>query len=382
MTGSRRADLDAPEGVDEVGEPLEVEDDDVVDLDAEEVLDGLPLQAGAAEREGGVDLVRSLAGDLGEGVARDRELLEGAAAGADEHQRVGADGQAVVGVDRSVGCRLGALGLGRVAVLVGDPLRAHVRAHHEDGLAAGHHQGEAAEPLPGGVVELALLDLRRDDEEDEAEQEPGAQRQRRPLDDAAPQRPLAGIAATAVAAAEAVAEPAEVGGPGALEPAPGFVDRVPGALVRIRLAAPGRRRPAGPGFLLGWLLCPAAPTAASRSPSVDVVFGTLRALGVAVGHQPPLLPDGPADPPARERLQLSGAEAIGVDLGGTKMLVGVVSAAGEVVHRRVIGSGGLDSEELLEALRLQLQEAIEARPGLPRSASASPAPSTASAASA
>jgi len=74
------------------------------------------------------------------------------------------------------------------------------------------------------------------------------------------------------------------------------------------------------------------------------------------------LPHGPADSPARERTQLSGPEAIGVDLGGTKMLVGVVSASGDVVHRRVISSRGLDSEQLIEALALQLQEAIDARP--------------------
>jgi glucokinase len=61
---------------------------------------------------------------------------------------------------------------------------------------------------------------------------------------------------------------------------------------------------------------------------------------------------------------LSAPEAIGVDLGGTKMLVGVLGTGGDVVHRRMITSAGLTSEQVMAALEEQLREAIDARPGV------------------
>jgi glucokinase len=57
-------------------------------------------------------------------------------------------------------------------------------------------------------------------------------------------------------------------------------------------------------------------------------------------------------------------EAIGVDLGGTKMLVGVVDSERRVVYRSSAPSLGLGQEELLETLERQLRSAIEARPGV------------------
>ena len=48
----REVDLDPADRVDEVLEALEVDDHDVVDVDAEEVLDRLDLQRRAAERVG------------------------------------------------------------------------------------------------------------------------------------------------------------------------------------------------------------------------------------------------------------------------------------------------------------------------------------------
>ncbi len=57
-----------------------------------------------------------------------------------------------------------------------------------------------------------------------------------------------------------------------------------------------------------------------------------------------------------------GPETIGVDLGGTKMLVGVVDGDGAVVHRRVDASVGLASDELLERLDEGIRTAIGARP--------------------
>jgi len=59
---------------------------------------------------------------------------------------------------------------------------------------------------------------------------------------------------------------------------------------------------------------------------------------------------------------LKRAEAIGVDLGGTKMLVGVLGDDGEVHHRRVAAVAGLSAEQVLVTLQEQLRAAIEARP--------------------
>src|SRR6185437_15377387 len=86
----RQVDLDATDRVDQVFESGEVDDRDVVDLDVEELFHRLDLQRGAAVGEGGVDFRRLVAGDFGKRVARDREFVEGAAAGPDHHQRVGA----------------------------------------------------------------------------------------------------------------------------------------------------------------------------------------------------------------------------------------------------------------------------------------------------
>ncbi len=54
------------------------------------------------------------------------------------------------------------------------------------------------------------------------------------------------------------------------------------------------------------------------------------------------------------------AQAIGVDLGGTKMLVGVVDGAPQVLHRSQAGSLGRTSDELLSTLESELREAREA----------------------
>jgi glucokinase len=55
-------------------------------------------------------------------------------------------------------------------------------------------------------------------------------------------------------------------------------------------------------------------------------------------------------------------EAIGVDLGGTKMAVGVVSEGPVVHHRAEARSVGLTSEELLDELESELRAALTARP--------------------
>jgi len=55
-------------------------------------------------------------------------------------------------------------------------------------------------------------------------------------------------------------------------------------------------------------------------------------------------------------------ETIGVDLGGTKMLVGVVDPEQRVVYRSSAPSIGLGQEELLATLERELRGALEARP--------------------
>ncbi len=55
-------------------------------------------------------------------------------------------------------------------------------------------------------------------------------------------------------------------------------------------------------------------------------------------------------------------EAVGVDLGGTKMLVGVVDADSRVVYRSTAPSHGLRQDELLDTLERQLRSAIDAHP--------------------
>ena len=55
-------------------------------------------------------------------------------------------------------------------------------------------------------------------------------------------------------------------------------------------------------------------------------------------------------------------EAIGVDLGGTKMLVGAVDGDRNVAYRSTAPSMGLSKEELIHTLERELRTAMEARP--------------------
>ncbi len=59
---------------------------------------------------------------------------------------------------------------------------------------------------------------------------------------------------------------------------------------------------------------------------------------------------------------MSETETIGVDLGGTKMLVGVVGKGMSVLHRNVAASHGRTQSEVLELLERELRAAIAARP--------------------
>jgi glucokinase len=60
---------------------------------------------------------------------------------------------------------------------------------------------------------------------------------------------------------------------------------------------------------------------------------------------------------------VSGSETIGVDLGGTKMLVGVLSGT-EPLYEQREASTGQTEDELVELLVREVEEAREARPGV------------------
>jgi glucokinase len=61
---------------------------------------------------------------------------------------------------------------------------------------------------------------------------------------------------------------------------------------------------------------------------------------------------------------MSQAEAIGVDLGGTKMLLGVLDSSGETVWESREGSAGESESELVELLLREIEEARGERGGI------------------
>jgi glucokinase len=61
---------------------------------------------------------------------------------------------------------------------------------------------------------------------------------------------------------------------------------------------------------------------------------------------------------------MSPPEAIGVDLGGTKMLVGVLDEGSEVAWESREHSTGQSEEQLMDLLVREIEEAHEARPGV------------------
>lgn len=60
---------------------------------------------------------------------------------------------------------------------------------------------------------------------------------------------------------------------------------------------------------------------------------------------------------------MSPPETVGVDLGGTKVLVGVVGDGPQVLYEDRESSAGQSGEELLDTLEREIREAIEALPG-------------------
>jgi glucokinase len=61
---------------------------------------------------------------------------------------------------------------------------------------------------------------------------------------------------------------------------------------------------------------------------------------------------------------VSVLETVGVDLGGTKVLVGVVGAGHRILYEDREGSAGRGTEELLNSLEREIREALEARPAV------------------
>lgn len=59
---------------------------------------------------------------------------------------------------------------------------------------------------------------------------------------------------------------------------------------------------------------------------------------------------------------MSASETIGVDLGGTKLLTGVLGPGGEILHRRAATSAGLSAAEVMALLEAELEIAFAARP--------------------
>jgi glucokinase len=66
----------------------------------------------------------------------------------------------------------------------------------------------------------------------------------------------------------------------------------------------------------------------------------------------------------RKTLEMSATETIGVDLGGTKMLVGVLDSDSEVKFESREASTGQTEDQLVELLVREIEEAREARPGV------------------
>ncbi|HEY8640485.1 MAG TPA: ROK family protein, partial [Solirubrobacterales bacterium] len=61
---------------------------------------------------------------------------------------------------------------------------------------------------------------------------------------------------------------------------------------------------------------------------------------------------------------MSTPETVGVDLGGTKVLVGVVGENRKVLYEDQERSAGQGQDELLETLEREVREALEARPNV------------------
>src|SRR3954465_6942705 len=70
-------------------------------------------------------------------------------------------------------------------------------------------------------------------------------------------------------------------------------------------------------------------------------------------------------PPPSPKARMSAGEIIGVDLGGTKMLLGVLDRDSKVLWESREASTGQTEDELVELLVREIEEARGKRPGAP-----------------
>ena len=284
----------------------------------EELLDGLHGERRAAERVRGVDLVLAEARHVDDHVARDREL--GAVPAADPHQldRVRAPAPA--------GLRAG---LPRA-------LRPHVGAEDQDRRRA---RRSARPPLVSSDrvarVDPVLEELRAEQEQHDRERDPA---------DAARSAPSARRARRRGAARGAGAAPgrARRAGRGAAGT---------GRAVTAT-AAPGLRPSAAS-------MHRRAARRATRRRAAGTAAGRGRSCSWAARRGPPAATAG--RPPSGDMVAaVADRCVIGVDVGGTKVLAGVVDEQLAVRHRAQRSSQDLDTAALLDALAQMVLEAIDA----------------------
>ena len=198
--------------------------------------------------------------------------------------------------------------------------------------------------------ELERLQLGGDGEGEEAEHDPAGGGDPDPFEDP--------LAARARPRQRPPDRPRGSRSPGRLRRVAAQVAEAPGH----RACAAARRCPAGPG----------------RPCSRAARRALLAVLGAVVGHE---RARNHADARGRMPPAMSPPRRYGVDLGGTKMLIGVLDSDSEVIWESREASTGQTEEQLVELLVREIEEAREARPGSPRSASASRRRSTTTAAS-
>ncbi len=275
----------------------------------------LIASAGAPVGVGGVDLARAVSGDRRHGVPRNRQPPGGAAPDPPQHHRV----RAAAGV---AGVGPGLLGADR-------PL---IGAEDQHGVGRGQHVAPGAQRRAGRARQIALLDLRADDEQHEREQQPGHHRDGDVLEASAGHRPSA-ARDRARAAAESPSRPC----------------RKRAAQRPPRRAAGRATREGGRGRWcrgahpsLSWTLphrCRRGRDGRRAAPAWEG-SRTFRALHIVI--------------------DMPGRRTIGVDMGGTKVLAGAVDEGLGVHHRAQRTVTGLDQSALLDITVEAVQEAREA----------------------
>ena len=267
-----------------------------------------------------------------------------------------------------------ALTLAPAGVVLG--LAPSIAAQDEDVLS-GQHGRSAVERVLGRLRQLALLDLRRDREGDEAEQQPAHHDDQDPAEPGPLAAHQAGQPASPAAlrgrgpqAREArLADPIAQAGPRAVDPVWRLLPTVGGLLALG--SGPFLARPAAPAvdLVLGLL----AASGLAGAPGVAGLIGFFRLPATPGAPGPPrrpiislrrhgisILTHAAAGPFPPLRLAKRSASTS----GGTKMLVGVVDSEQQIHYEGTESSIGLSEDRLVEDLAAELQEAKAARPNV------------------